>query len=108
LSNPSEGLQRFLIGLEVLGIFGQDIASKTGLHIDDSPHVLGCSLLGQVEMVQSLFILRKGLQVAIGHDAGEDEGSERDRRDEQKFVMDRKITEQTGDRLEHGDSVSLL
>jgi hypothetical protein len=59
-------------------------------------------------MVQSLFILREGLQVAIGHDADEDEGSERDRRDEEELVMDWKIIEQVGDRLEHGASLSLL
>ena len=83
LPGPAKAFQCFPIGLEIKGIFGKQISSKASLHIDHPPQILGRRLLSQIEIVQPLFILREGLQVAVCHDADEDEGGERDRRDEE-------------------------
>jgi hypothetical protein len=63
--------------------------------------------LRDIETVQLLFVLRKGLDALIGHHAQDNERDQRDKRRQQQLAMNREIIEQAGDAFSHGRSINL-
>src|SRR5512146_114763 len=102
MGDRKNALLRHPIRSEIAILLGQHIASKTGLQIDDQPHILRGRFFGEIEVVKALLVLRIRLDAAVRHDTENDESCERNSGGEQELATDRKVIEDARDMLSHG------